>query len=252
MATPDPSVDYLAIIADQSARVCELLTAGPLDAPVEGCPGWTLGDLGAHLVDVQRWSRHILEGGKPDTFAEPTPSPKQAAAALEQSSQKLLAVLTETDPNAACWNFSQEPQVAGFWSRRQALEVAVHRFDAEAAVSTTPAPIAPTTAAHVIDEFLHMSLPRIIAREQVDVTQLVGDLHVHCTDLADLDAPAEWTCEIIDGELVVTDEHRKSTVAMRGGASDLALVLYQRLEIDAVDVFGDVDVLTAWSQLMTF
>lgn len=251
MTPLSPTIDYPAIIGSESERVCELLAGGPLDAAVAGCPGWTLGDLGVHLVGVQRWATQILNTGTPADVTEP-PTADQASTALRQSSQDLVAALSQIDPMAPCWNFSEAPQVAAFWFRRQACEVAVHRWDAEAAVSTTPAPIDPATAAHVIDEFLHMSLPRIFTREQIDVSTLVGDVHVHCTDLDGLDAPGEWTFEIVDGSLVVTDDHRKSAVALRGTASNLALALYQRTALDSVDVFGDTDVLARWSQVMNF
>jgi hypothetical protein len=42
--------------------------------------------------------------------------------------------------------------------------------------------------------------------------------------------------------MVVTREHKKGSVALRGTASDLLLVLWRRLPVDIVEVIGDSSV----------
>ncbi len=47
---------------------------------------------------------------------------------------------------------------------------------------------------------------------------------------------------------IVTREHAKGDVAARGPASDLLLLLYGRLDLDAVEVLGDAAVLETWRE----
>lgn len=237
------SLDYRQVIADESARLFEIIESGPLDASIGATDDWKLGDLARHIGDVQRWATYVIEHGGPGEPAEDTRTVDEAVAAFPTYTAGLLKALDGLDPEAELWNFTSGPQVGAFWLRRQALEVAVHRWDAESAVSDAPTPIPAKVAADVIDEFVHVMMPRVIDRENIDVASLPGDVHLHCTD-----TKGEWTFEIIDGALVATDEHRKSAVAVRGGASDLALFVYGRLGSEAVEVFGDTDALAAWQQ----
>ena len=73
----------------------------------------------------------------------------------------------------------------------------------------------------------------------------VGDatVHLHCTD-----AEGEWLVANRDGEVTVTQEHAKGDVAARGTASDLLLFLWGRVPADALEVFGDADLLARFLQ----
>lgn len=240
-------VDYLGVIGTESRRFVEILRAGPLDARVPGTPDWNLGELGAHLIDVQRWATHIVETGTPPT-TDPTVDAEHPADGLEQSHQALIAALEAADPDAACWNFTPTaPQTKAFWFRRQANEVAMHRWDAESAVTDDVTALAPEIAADAIDEFVHFMLPRVIQREQLDLSDLTTDVHVHCTDVE-----GEWTFEVVDQQLLVVAEHRKAAVAVRGPASDLVLFLYNRGRSDAVEIFGDTAEFDRWSPVFGF
>lgn len=248
------ALDYRSIIAEQSARLLEVLEAGPLDAPVPGTPEWSLGDLGVHMADVQRWAAQVITAGSlepPGPLTDPT-DPTDPAGALAAATETLLAALDQADPDDGCWNFSTGPQRMSFWFRRQALEVVVHRWDAESAVSDAPTPIEPRLGADIVDEFINITLQRVIDREGIDLGAVTGDVHVHCTDTDDIDAAGEWTFEVDNGELVVSDQHRKSAVALRGAAGDLALFLYNRIPIERIEVFGDRDVLRSWGPVFEF
>lgn len=242
------TLDYSKIIADESARLVAVLRDGPLDAQVPGCPEWTLSDLGEHMIGVQRWATRVIANGEPTDEDDPAGQDwSDVANIFEATTPELLAVIEASDPESACWNFTSSEQITSFWYRRQALEVAFHRWDAESAVGDAPAPIPADIAADVIDEFVHQVIPRVVTREDVDLTAMQGDVHVHCTD-----TPGEWTFEVVDGELVVTDEHRKSAVALKGSANALALFLYGRTSADSIEVFGDSAALDAWFAAFRF
>lgn len=241
-------LDYRTIIADETARMVHALRTGPLDARVPACPAWSLGDLGLHMVGVQRrGAAAIAAAGAPPESIEPLPPVEQAGAALAASSATLLQMLADADPDAPAWNFTSGDQTVGFWSRRQALEIAVHRWDADSAIVDEPGGLALEVASDVIDEFAHIIIQRVIDREKLSLDDVRGDLHLHCTDTA-----GEWVCEIVDGRLVVTNQHRKSAVAVRGLASDLALWLYNRAPASAVEILGDTDVLAQWNRVLRF
>lgn len=235
------TIDYRTVIESESARFASLVEAGPVDAPVAGAPGWNLRDLGAHLGDVQRWAAATITTGGP-TDDEYAIGDQLVGDWVREGTATLLAAIDAADPAAPCWNlWDTGEKVVGFWFRRQALEVAVHRWDAERAVSDTPTPIEAVIAADVIDEWARVGLPRTLDRQGVDLASIDGDAHLHCTD-----THGEWTLEVVDGRIVVSAEHRKSAVAARGPASDLALFCYGRIDGDGLEIFGERSLLDRW------
>ena len=241
-------IDYRNVIVEQSSAMVDIVRAGPLDARVPGCPDWSLGDLAIHLGGIQRWATAIVATGERPTGGLASPDdPSTAAAFLATGTAPLVAALDAADPDAPCWNFTGQSKTTRFWPRRQALEVACHRWDAESAVRPDPTPIAAEVAADVIDEFVHLLLRRAVTRDKVDLSLLAGDVHLHCTDTA-----GEWTFEAADGELKVTAAHTKASAAVRAGASDLALFLLNRVPADRVELFGDRALVQRWLDLVRF
>lgn len=236
----EPATDYLATIALESKRFGEALSRGPLDATIAGCPEWTLQDLAMHLGGVQRWATGIIATGSPGEDGD-GPGDGELLSWFAEGTAGLLAAFEAASPDAQCWTL--EPGNEGtvsFWHRRQALETAIHRWDADNA-SGLASPIEPALAADVVDEWVNVFVRRKLAQGKADLTPLDGDVHIHCTDV-----PGEWTFEIIDGEVVVVDEHRKSSVAIKGAAGDLALFVYRRGDDSGVEIFGDEELLDRW------
>lgn len=243
------ALDYLQIIADESDRLRAAAHAGPLDAPVPGCPEWTLGDLAVHITEVQRWATLIIETREFGEPTEPPPTPTEAVAAFEATTPKLLAALAAADADAPCWNFTTGPQTLAFWRRRQALEVAVHRWDAESAATSTAAPIATEVAVDVVDEFLHLMLQRVIDREQLDLSTATTSLRFECTDVSE----QPWTIAMTDGRVdVQRGEHQPTEATISAPAHDLALFVYGRLTLDDVDATGPTTTFESWRPAFKF
>ncbi|MFM2078344.1 MAG: hypothetical protein RJA49_2234 [Actinomycetota bacterium] len=163
-------LDHLALLRADLARFADAVEHGPPDAPVAGCPGWTLFDLGVHLGDVHRWVLGALATGGPPTGAHDDPAPTVGSAALaawvRAGSTRLLTALDAVDPDAPTWHpFPVEPKLAGLWRRRQAHEASVHRWDAERAAGGSPT-IDAAFAADGVDEYWTVMLPRMLQREQ--------------------------------------------------------------------------------------
>ena len=102
-------------------------------------------------------------------------------------------------------------------------------------------------AAEAIDEWTTSIVPRIIGRTKLDVAQLVGDVHLHCTDV-----DGEWTFEVVDGKFTVRRDHGKAAAAVRASASDLYLYLLHRVGPERVERFGDVGLVDRWLSSLQF
>jgi uncharacterized protein (TIGR03083 family) len=176
----EPS-EHLEVVEREAGAFAEVLRAGDLAQPVAGCPGWTLGDLGAHLGGVHRWARSAV-GTEPS--AGPPPGRSAAApvgAALHpwfvEGAAELVDALREADPDRPCWSMAP-PATARFWLRRQAHETTLHRWDAEDCLGAAT-PIPAGVALDGLDEAARMFLPRQVHLGRLskapEVVHLVAD-----------------------------------------------------------------------------
>jgi uncharacterized protein (TIGR03083 family) len=151
--------------------------------------------------------------------------------------------LRDTDPGRACWNFTGADLTAGFWRRRMANEVAVHRADAEI-VAGSPTPVDADRAVDGIDELLTVLLP---FSAPLKGTGLTGSFHLHCTD-----ADGEWLTVFADGRPTTTRQHAKGDVAVRGPASPLFLWAWNRAPIgaDGLEALGDTALAEGWTDIV--
>ena len=223
-------LDALARDGDALAAAAEL---GPLDAAVPPCPGWTVADLVWHVAGVHWFWRRVVElraTGHDQVGPEPQrPADADLLACYRDGLERIHGVLAAADPATPVWTWAPQREVA-FVQRRMAQETAVHRWDAEAASRAAPAPIEPALAADGIDEFFQF----FTAWRRDGAEPLGGSVHVHATDGA-----GEWLVTESGERLAVSREHRRADAAARGTASELLLLLWRRLTLDAVEVAGD-------------
>lgn len=244
---------YPITIAAQSRQIGEVLATGDHRAPVPGCPAWTLAELGFHLAQVQGWAALVVESGTVRDTAELAAAPEDPAEALAAATAALLAALDGCDPGDDCWNFTTGPQKKSFWFRRQALEAAVHRWDAQAAIDDHPDPFEPDLAVDIIDEFLTLMLARTLTREKIEIGPMEGGLNVRCTD-----RDRRWSLTVVDGALVTTTgpsadpgpENSTVDATIEGTANDLALFLYNRTGADAITMSGDASTSGRWMAVL--
>jgi uncharacterized protein (TIGR03083 family) len=207
------------LIRQDSAALADAAEAD-LTAPIPSCPDWAMGDLVRHVLQVHRsWGRIVGEGLMEPKWSEaPMPPDDQLVAEFRANSIWFADVLGATDPDQPCWTWGPTHDAA-FVQRFQVQEVALHRYDAEAAVGT-PGPIAADGAADAI-ELDSRLLPAAAAGATSAFTLIATDAPLEITMTAKPDLPVVGT--------------------LRGGAGDLLLVLWERLPLDAVDVTGDRD-----------
>jgi uncharacterized protein (TIGR03083 family) len=250
-SSDQPAFDYPALVEEQAAKMVSAVTKGPLTARVPGCPEWNLGELAVHLGQVHRWATEIVREGKPGGLDDGPPDPAASAGYLADGVGPLVVELRAADVSAPCWNFARQNETKGFWLRRQAIETASHRWDAESALhaagGATPEPIDAALASDAIDEWAHLIVRRIVGRNKLDLSDFDGDVHLHCTDVA-----GEWTFEVVDGAFTVHVGHTKATAAVRAPASDLYLYLMNRVGVEQVERFGDTDLIDRWLTTLRF
>ncbi|MCX5045820.1 maleylpyruvate isomerase N-terminal domain-containing protein [Aldersonia sp. NBC_00410] len=218
------------------------MPADRLDAPVPTVPGWTLENVVRHTGRVHRWVVTRLDAdpdGDPAPAAPSLPHGPECLAAYRESLDAVIERLSAVDPATPAQSFIGR-QTVGWWIRRQAHEVTVHRFDAADAVHAAggPAPAAadPVSAADGIDE-----LTALMYRHRMPELpeSLHGKtIHIHGTDTPD----AEWLLELGPDGVRTRHGHEKATVALRGTAEELLLLLWRRRELSTVTVFGDEQV----------
>ncbi|HVF33666.1 MAG TPA: maleylpyruvate isomerase family mycothiol-dependent enzyme [Acidimicrobiales bacterium] len=229
--------DYLAVIRAEADALGTVLESHG-GAAVPSCPGWDVAQLAGHLGRVHRWVTAMVRAKAPDRLGFP-PRPEVVDRPwFDEGVTELLAALEEAGPDVTMWTFPNGGGTSRFWFRRQAEETAVHRWDAQHAVTPgRAAPIATDTALAGVDELLDVFLHGRKAH-------LGGSVHFHATD----SPHGEWIVRLDeDGALEVGHGHEKGDVALRATASDLLLWLWGRPVGEAgLEVFGDEGLLDQW------
>lgn len=214
------TVDHLAHLERDAAAVVAALRSTDLDAPVAACPDWAVRDLAAHLGTVHRWAAGIVRTGELGPADAVAPPDADLADWLADGAADLVAALRL--PERECWTFGGRASSA-FWVRRQALETAVHRVDAQRAGGTED-PVPDDLAEDGIAEVLEVILPRQVALGRI--------------------------AEPTTGVTLATGSTRRlgsvdPTVTVSGPAGAVLLLLWRRLPRTdpRLQVTGDVDAL---------
>ncbi|MGH9115879.1 MAG: maleylpyruvate isomerase N-terminal domain-containing protein, partial [Acidimicrobiales bacterium] len=160
----------------------------------------------------------------------------------------LVEDLGARDAGAPAWVFTRagDPTV-GWWSRRQALEAAVHRFDAQNAAGEAD-PVPARLAAEGVDEVVMELLPDAVSRRPV--AGLTGTVHLHASDTPE-GSPGEWWLDFDAEGLDVRREHARAGTAVRGPASGLYLWVWNRQapEEAGLEVLGEGAIVGTWRSI---
>jgi uncharacterized protein (TIGR03083 family) len=222
--------DQLATIRTEADAFLVAARRG-LEPMVPGCPEWTVGDLTYHLGVVHRnHARHVVRGvtTEPDFPPVPDPSDDELLDWFDRGVDDLLTVLRTTPRDLPAWNWAPHtPQTAAFWSRRMALETAVHRWDAESAHGTTTG-FELAVAVDGVDEMVTVMGP----------SGPEPDMPTGTAVLRATDAGATWGVRLAPDVFEVLDSPPGTPDAvLEGTASALLLALWGRS--DEVTSTGD-------------
>jgi uncharacterized protein (TIGR03083 family) len=261
-------VDYVGHFAREAAafEAAARRAAGARAAPqVPSCPEWVVTDLVLHLATVHRLVARIVGErmqqpptrgdrswlGLADEWADwlpPGRAPRQEpvpAGLLDwfgAGAAQLADRFRAAEPGEQVWTWSPDHSV-GFWQRMQAIEAAVHRWDAENAVGTA-GPLDAALAADAIGQTFEVMAP--MRRAVVRAAPGQGERFA----FRSTDGPETWTV-CFDGEAVrLGEDDGRAGVQVSGAASDLALFLWQRPVAGRLDVQGDASLLDSYFTLV--
>ncbi len=228
-----------------------LVAAAELDwrRRVRHCPEWDMAGLVGHMGGILAWMTAVVSSGGRVSRRALAPAPE---AVMDLPSwyllqlQRTLDALGSADPDSETWTFSRIGDYrAVWWQRRLAVEVAIHRWDAEDAVAADvgapPRPLDGDVATAGVTEFVVEFLPGLLSAHTAD--GLSGMLRLQATD-----APVEWWADL-DGGGAVPGEASIADTSIRASRSDLLLWLTNRCSRDSLDVVGRMDVLDGWVEL---
>ncbi|MCT9079705.1 maleylpyruvate isomerase family mycothiol-dependent enzyme [Streptomyces fulvoviolaceus] len=263
--TPLTHDRYCAEIAHQVGLLRAVVTSGAdLSATVPTCPDWSLEQLVRHTGGALRWVELLVRTRAEEDIPEDQvplgdgPEVAGDAAALDawlaETGEMLVAALREAGPDTEVWAWAGIPD-SGFWARRMAHELTVHRADAALAAGL-PYEVAPDIAADAIDEWLQIvefaqrTMPYDAAKELRGTGR---SIHLHATD-GTPELNAEWVVELTEDILVWRRGHEKATVALRGPLTAVLLAFYRRLPLDSpeLEVLGERELLEFWLERATF
>ena len=216
-AVPLPYLDFLAESAAELARV---LAGADLQTAVPACPGWTLAELGEHVIEMHRWALSRVIGAE----APALPSDLTRAEQLSRGAAQLNRALREHAWDEPC-EAIYPPDIVGTWARRQALETALHAWDATDAVGHATE-IDPALAADGIAEVANDMYPR----------------QVRLGRQTPLEAAVEFELNDVGARVTLLGASGASAAAtLVGEASAILLVLWGRRPLDAttIEVRGD-------------
>ena len=218
------------------------VTDGKGSEAIKECPDWSVNDLMAHVGTVYGWVTSIIESGSLERPTTPFPTPPENDKrewAMNRLST-LLRTLRESDPITPVWTFGKDQNV-GFFTRRMTHETLIHMRDAESIIDEF-IEVDGDVACDGIDEYIDGALQRSMNPNK-EFLYPDGSIHLHRTD-----GEGEWLIEPLDNEIVVTREHAKGDVAVRGSAIALLLYLWGRGP-QGLEIFGEPELAQAWGSL---
>jgi uncharacterized protein (TIGR03083 family) len=228
-------VDHASLVAaveSEAGALTFALEGGEMDDIVPTCPGWEVRDLAVHMGQFcGRWSQVLGEATAQATPPLPDPPGDDALVPwVTYALATLVDQLAAAPPATPVRPWFGDARSAAFVARRSAHELAVHRYDAQAARGIcTPIP-----------------------------TELAADGSNRVLSLRSAELGTEWAVTL--GEDGVEVERRTqdqppaegSDLIVSGTTSDLELTIYHRPTLSPVDVHGDYTVLDEWHQRFSF
>jgi uncharacterized protein (TIGR03083 family) len=235
--------------ADDDARALLVAAETDWERPVPHCPDWDAAGLVRHTGGIFLWMAAVVTSAERVSRRTLDPAPEDLAELAPWylgSLHATLAALEAADPDALTWTFSPTgDRRVRWWCRRLAVEVAIHRWDAQHAVAvdggTGPRALDGALATAGIEEFVVEFLPGLLA--QHDLEGIGGTLHLRATD-----GSAEWWIDV-DAQGSAVTEHTEAESTVGGTRSDLLLWLTNRGPLETIELSGNRQMLDHWYQL---
>jgi len=249
--------EHIAVVHDAGGRFAEAARAD-LNAPVTGCPGWTVRDMVRHLGEIHLWAAANV-AGRPGAALEPEDRadlcqswPDLAVFWTDdddlvdwylRTNRNLVTVLDAAPTDVAAATFLPAPSPLAMWARRQAHETSIHRYDAQHATSAFTG-FDPVFAADGVDELLYAfyeSGSRTKGRRlAVSKDHLI---QVHAIDTND-----RWFMTVGPRAIAAARGGGHADLTISGTAADLYVSLWNRGDDSAISTTGDTRLLALWHE----
>jgi len=208
--------DLLASLLSDVEATAGLLETAP-GASVVHCPGWTVEDLVGHHGGVLRWAEAIVQAGKPVFEQHPPPDDRDRLGRWYiEAAQRFASTVSGLDRDRACWTFGRPPECVWFWIRRQALEAAIHCWDAKLATGADHE-VRSDLASLGITEVVEDLFPRQLALGRSPALS-------RTTVIRAVDTDQDWQVGPTDGD--------PESSAVEASAALLLLLLWRRIDVD--------------------
>ena len=254
--------DYVGYVASEGDLFAAAAEHGDLAVEIEPCPGWDMRELVCHLGIVHLWAASNITYPKDDWLrisdlsdlaghwpdlatawpedCDLRPGTAASARALiswyRATHANLVRVLQSAPADVQAFTFLPAPSPLAMWARRQASEIAIHRFDAQSARGIATR-FDPHFASDMLDELLSGFGPRQFNihadRERV--------LHVHAEDTDD-----HWWLTIGPQDIETSRHGTDADLTVAGTAAELYLAMWNRTPDTTVHLTGDTSVMDLW------
>jgi len=240
LLTPAEYLEHLRVEGERLERVA---LAADLERPVPTCPGWSVADAVVHTGEVFAHKTAVLRSGRrPEAGDWPLfpPDGGSPVAWYRGRLDELLVELAARDPQQPVWTWDEQNQTAGFWYRRMAQEVAVHRVDVEDGAGVPVTPVPTDLAQDGVDELLTAFISGDWSGDDADPS-------LHGQRVQVTAGSASWTVTVDRGSLDAVREGRETSPDaapdswIRGeDPHGVLLYLWGRRPVDGLDRGGDV------------
>lgn len=189
---------YFEIIDADTERLLEVAGRG-LEAAVPSCPGWTVADVVSHVAMVYEHKVRVMaDNAFPDPWPPADFADRPALEFLREAKTDLFDEFARHETTDETTTFSSDDSTIGFWARRMALEITVHRLDAELAHDAAT-PVSAELAVDGVDEILRVMLAGPWWDGMVDTAHPIDAVVAVETD------GHRWLCDVTARRISVRD-----------------------------------------------
>lgn len=245
--------DYIGFVRVEGERFVTAAEMGDMHVAIDACDDWNMRDLVRHLGLIHLWAAANVSFAQDDwldaddipdmgrywpELGSSWPEDHDLTSWYRLTKDNLIRVLEEAPLDHHCFSFLPASTPVTMWSRRQASEIAIHRYDAEAA-RKIPSHFEPAFAADMLDELLSGFAPRPMQDEiEVDRPRI---LHVSANDVDE-----DWYLTLSRTGITTDREGGNADLTISGSASQLYLFMWNRTGESTVALEGDADLIDLW------
>ena len=234
--------EYLAELESNAILLAAAARQAGPDTAVTTCPDWCVRELVLHTGEVHRWATSIVRNAVTDPrtgidadYLGPLPTDNDLLEWFVGGVTVLISTLRHADPDTHYFTFLEDPpSPLMFWARRQTLETAMHRIDAESASGCNTG-MSSKLAAAGIDELLTGFAPR--KRTPLHSTNPV------VLQIAPADTDSAWRITITDEPAVTVRSAGEADCSVNGLSSDIYQALWNRQGVENLTINGRAEVL---------